>query len=314
MYWLVALALLFLTVKGYCGKRTSMDVTHPDDPYLFSLVRMFFCIIIALVLLPFEPGGLSLGIDPGMAAIALLGGLSNAAFLVGWMLAVQQNTMVLVDVALTIGALLPAVLCTLLFGEAFSLPKLGGFALILAATAILAGGGSAANKRGHGGTILLIFASAGEGLVSFSQQLYKYFYTPGTDFFTGMAYSKSIYHFYTYLFTTLTLALVLAVRLFRRRAGGGGSLTDRRALWHKLQHPLPYIAIMAFCLFAASYCQTAATGDYGMPAQILYPVIKGGCLITVNLYSALCFGERITRRTILGSLVAVGGIIVMNAH
>lgn len=316
MYWLVALALLFLTIKGYCGKKTSMDVTHPDDPYLFSLVRMLFCIVISFVLLPFEPGGLSLGIDWGMAAIGLLGGLANAAFLVGWMLAVQRNTMVLVDVTLTIGSLLPAVLCAILFGEAISLPKMVGFALILTATAILAGGAKPeSGKRSRGGIILLIFASAGEGLVSFSQQLYKYFYTPGTDYFTGTVCSKSVYHFYTYLFTTLALALILIVRVLRCRTAGadGGALTDRRALWSKLRHPLPYIAVMAFCLFAASYCQTAATGDFGMPAQILYPVIKGGCLITVNLYSALCFGERITRRTVLGSLVALGGIIVMNA-
>lgn len=311
MYWFVALALLFLTVKGYCGKKASMDVAHSDDPYLFSLVRMLFCIIISFVLLPVETGELALGIDWGMAAIGLLGGLSNAAFLVGWMLAVQQNTMVLVDVTLTIGSLLPAVLCAILFGEAISLPKMIGFALILAATALLAGGAKPAAKRSAGGIVLLIFASAGEGLVSFSQQLYRYFYTPGTEYFTGTAVSKSVYHFYTYLFTTLALAVILAVRILARRrtAGAGGSGT---ALWKKLRHPLPYIAVMAICLFAASYCQTIATGDFGMSAQILYPVLKGGCLITVNLYSAICFGERITPRTVLGSLVALGGIIVMN--
>ena len=93
-----------------------------------------------------------------------------------------------------------------------------------------------------------------------------------------------------------------------RSALGGGW---RKILVH-LRHPLPYIAVMAVCLFAASYCQTAATGDFGMPAQILYPITKGGCLITVSLYSALCFGERITARTVLGSAVALGGIVIMN--
>ena len=314
MYWFVALALLFLTVKGYCGKKTSMDVAHPDDPYLFTLIRMFFCIVISFILLPFETGELALGIDWGMAAIALLGGLSNAAFLVGWMLAIQQNTMLLVDVTLTIGSLLPSVLCAILFGEAISLPKMIGFAIILAATALLAGGAKPASaKRSAGGIVLLIFASAGEGLVSFSQQLYKYFYTPGTDYFTGTAVSKSVYNFYTYLFTTLALAVILAVRILARRRTGGEAASCGRSLWQKLRHPLPYIAVMAFCLFAASYCQTIATGDFGMPAQILYPVLKGGCLITVNLYSAIFFGERITPRTVLGSLVALGGIIVMNA-
>ena len=310
MYWLSALALLFLSVKGYCGKKTSMDIRHADDPYLFSLIRMLLCVAISFALLPFEPGGFSLGLDWGMTAISALGGICNAAFLVGWMLAVRQNTMVLVDVTLTIGSLLPALLCALLFDEPISPIRMIGFALILAATVILAGGApKTAVKRSAGGILLLLFASVGEGLVSFSQQLYKYFYTPGTDFFTGLAVSKSVYHIYTYLFTTLTLAVILAVRILRRPKDSAPPLPLRQ----RLRHPLPYIAVMALCLFAASYCQTAATGDFGMPAQLLYPLMKGGSLITVNLYSALCFGERITRRTVLGSAVALVGIIVMNA-
>ena len=73
-----------------------------------------------------------------------------------------------------------------------------------------------------------------------------------------------------------------------------------------------HIAVMAICLFAASYFQTAATGDYGMDPQILYPVIKGGCIITVNFTAMIFFNEKMTWRSIVGSLVALGGIIVMN--
>ena len=73
-----------------------------------------------------------------------------------------------------------------------------------------------------------------------------------------------------------------------------------------------HIAIMAICLFAANYFQTVATGDYGMSSQMLYPIIKGGCLITVNFTAMLCFGEKMTRRTVAGSLVALCGIVSMS--
>ena len=75
---------------------------------------------------------------------------------------------------------------------------------------------------------------------------------------------------------------------------------------------LLHIAIMAVCLFAASYLQTAATSDYGMPSQVLYPVIKGGCLITVNITAMLFFGEKPNKRSILGSCITLLGIIALN--
>jgi multidrug transporter EmrE-like cation transporter len=76
--------------------------------------------------------------------------------------------------------------------------------------------------------------------------------------------------------------------------------------------PLPYIVIMAVSMFAATYFQTVATGDYGMSSQVLYPLIKGGCLITVNIVAMLFFGEKATKRSIWGSTVALVGVVVMN--
>ena len=62
----------------------------------------------------------------------------------------------------------------------------------------------------------------------------------------------------------------------------------------------------------ANYLQTMATNDYAMPSQVLYPIIKGGCLVTVNLTAMLFFGERITARSVIGSSVAIIGIVCMS--
>ena len=72
------------------------------------------------------------------------------------------------------------------------------------------------------------------------------------------------------------------------------------------------IFVMAVCLFASNYLQTVATNDYGIPSQVLYPMIKGGCLVTVNFTAMLFFGERITRRSAMGSLIALIGIVCMS--
>ena len=69
---------------------------------------------------------------------------------------------------------------------------------------------------------------------------------------------------------------------------------------------------MAISMFAANYLQTVATNDFAMPSQVLYPIIKGGSLIAVNFTAMIFFGEKITPRSVVGSLVALAGMIFMN--
>jgi multidrug transporter EmrE-like cation transporter len=45
---------------------------------------------------------------------------------------------------------------------------------------------------------------------------------------------------------------------------------------------------------------------------VLYPLLKGGCLVTVNIVAMLFFGEKITKRSVLGTTVALAGVVVMN--
>ena len=310
-YVFVLIALICLAVKGYCGKKVGTWMRHSGDAVLFNLLRMIFCAVIGLglVLIAGEWGFLA--VDGGMLAICFFAGAANATFLVFWLLAIQKNAMVTVDVCLTIGSILPAILCALLFGEPISPLKLIGFVLILVATVILAGyNKSTVGRVGILGVIFLVLAGLGDGLAGFSQQLYKQFYTEGGVAFRA-AYPKSVYHFYTYLFASLLLLLVYGgYCLYMRRADGkSGYLTPKKPFERKA---MPVIVVMAICMFAATYFQTVATGDYGMSSQVLYPMIKGGCLITVNVTACVFFGEKITRRSILGSCVALAGMIIMN--
>ncbi|MBQ9783888.1 MAG: hypothetical protein IJW29_00100 [Clostridia bacterium] len=309
VYGIVALILLCQTAKGCFGKKTSSHVQDVGDSFVFNLLRMVFCILIGLALVALEGAVGALRLEWGMLLICLLSGAANAAFLVGWILAVQKNTMVAVDVCLTLGSIIPAVLCAILFGEAISIPKMLGFALILGATAVLSGGGAKRTGGGAIGILLLIFASAGEGLSGFAQQLFKQYYTDAGTRTHGVLYPKTVFHFYTYVFAALILLTVLVVYRLRTRTRGGE--TEKRRLSVPPTVAL-YIFIMAVCLFAANYLQTVATNDFGMSSQILYPILKGGCLITVNFTAMIFFGEKITRRSILGSCIALCGIVCMN--
>ena len=311
----VLVVLLCMTVKGACGKKTSGYATLLRHSFLFNLVRMLFCVLIGLGLVFVEGVQGGLAIDAKMLLICIFSGAANAAFLVGWLLAVQKNTMVAVDVTLTLGSMIPAVLCRLLFGEALSWQKMFGFALIILASVILsARGGETAKKKNAVGVLLLILAAVGDGMTGFCQQLYRQYYTESGSLANGVFYPKSVYHFYTYVFAALILLVVFAASAFGefRRCATDEKQGYVKEVLKPLSKPLPHIFMMALCLFAANYFQTVATNDFGMSSQVLYPVIKGGCLITVNITAMLFFGEPITKKSLLGSFVALVGIVVMN--
>ena len=314
-YLLLVIALLCLSVKGYCGKKTSTDLRQSTDPMLFNLLRMIFCVVIGLVLILIEGAGDQLAIESGMLWITLGAGVANVAFLIGWILAVRRIPLVTMDVSLTIGSLLPAVLCLILFDEAISLSKMIGFALILAATVILSGCGKSAGRRcGFLGVVLAVIATLGEGLSSFCQQLYKQYYTVDDSRAHGVYYSNAVFQLYTYVFAgSILLLLFIGAAVYQYRKQEKVPKTQYvKGLFSSCKHPLPYIVVMAICLFAGNYLQTAATTVYGMPSQVLYPVIKGGCLVTVNLTAMLFFNEKPTWRRITGSLVALGGAVLMS--
>ena len=316
VYLLLVLTLACLALKGYCGKKVGVYMRDNGDAFLYNFLRMSFCLAIGTALIFIEGSQGFFGVDGRMIAISALSGVSNAAFVVCWLLAIERNTMVTVDVCLTMGSFLPAVLCLALFGDTFAWQKLIGFALILGASAILAGYNKKIKKgkTGFFGVILVILATLGDGMINFSQQLYLKFCAEGGAYATERVYPKSVFHFYTYLFAAVALGLFfLFYKLMRSSKKELAPAVDGVEVKSgDLGRAVPLIAIMAICLFAANYLQTVISGDFGMTSEVLYPVLKGGSLITVNFVAMIFFGEKITKRSIAGTLVALGGIIIIN--
>ena len=308
VYLVVFAALMFNSLKGYNGKKVSILATRAEDPYYFSTVRMGMCMLIGLAIVLF--GGASLRIDGGMLAICTLAGLANVAFLVAWMMAVKYNPMVTVDVTMTTGSIIPAVLCLIFFSEAISLPKMLGFALIVLASFVLSGYHKSQKKSSLRGILWLLVVVLGDGMMAFSQQLYVKYYKEGGAFAGENVYPLSLYHFYTYVVAFIAVGIIFSVMLLRRR--GEERKEYCGTLGSALRPALFHIAVMATFLFATTYLQTVATGVMGMPSQMLYPIIKGGSLIVSNLIAAICFGEKPTWRSLVGSLVALGGIVLLN--
>ena len=314
-YLFLVITLILFSVKGFCGKKTSNDIVLPTDPILFNALRMLLCIVIGFLMILLDNALPQMAVQPMMLLLTFFAGAANVAFLIGWILAVRRIPLVTMDVALTIGSLLPAVLCLILFGETISVPKMIGFGLIMVATVVLSGySGSGGKRAGFLGAALAVIATLGEGLSSFCQQLYKQYFTVDGSRFCGTAYANSVYQFYTYVFAAALLAIIFAaVAILRYKKQEEKVKTQYVCrLFASCKRPFLYIVIMAICLFAGNYLQTAATVTYGLSPQVLYPVIKGGCLVTVTITAMLFFNEKPTRRSIIGSLIALSGSVLMS--
>ena len=314
-YLFLVITLILFSIKGYCGKKTSNDIVLPTDPLLFNGLRMLLCIVIGFLMILLDRAIGQMSVQPTMLLLTFCAGIANVAFLIGWILAVRHIPLVTMDVALTIGSLLPAVLCLILFQESISVPKMIGFGLILIATIVLSGyNGSSGKRAGFLGVALAVIATLGEGLSSFCQQLYKQYFTTEGSRFCGTAYENSVYQFYTYVFAAALLAIIFAVVAILRYKKQEKEKKGRyvRELFASCKRPFPYIAVMAICLFGGNYLQTAATVKYGLSPQVLYPVIKGGCLVTVTITAMLFFNEKPTKRSIIGSAIALGGSVLMS--
>lgn len=293
-YAMLLIILCLMTLKGYCGKKCAGLIVENSDAYLFNFVRMSTCTIIGIVLIAFESSGEYLMIDGRMLLICLASAVANVFFLVGWMFAIERNAMVTVDVTLTIGSIIPALLCALLFSEVILLNKMIGFLLIVIAAMLLSGYNG--NKNGGKfGWVFLIIAALGDGMIGFIQQLYVRYCS---------IYPKSVFHFYTYLFSGAIL--LIAFHILKKGI-------KHNFDFQRTKRPLPYIAIMSLCMFAVGYLQTLLVDDYQMSSQILYPFIKGGCLITVTIVAMLFFGEKPTKKSIFGTLIALFGVVVLNS-
>lgn len=315
VYLFVILALLCLAVKGFCGKKTSIYAEKISYAFLLNLVRMLLCIVVGLIVLLIESGGRITGIDWRLALISLTGGAGTAMLVVCWVLAIRENTLVKVDVACTVASLLPAILSLIFFKESLSGWKMLGFALILSAVIIVSIGKGGQKKTGLFGAIMLVLTALGDGIASFSQQLYKQFYTEGGMYTGETLYSEATFNFWMYIMAAAVIMVVYVVYVLtagrKETTPEGEPLTTVRRI-KDISKALPYVAIMAACLFGANYFQTISTSVYGMKAQVLYPLIKAGCLISSNLQGALLFNEKLTVQNIVGSFVALGGMVLIN--
>ena len=205
-YLYLTIALLAGATKGYCGKRTSGRIKGWNNAISANLLRMGLCILIGLGVV--LVGGESAKLIPSGKALAIyaLSGISTSVFVVTWLIAVRTSAYVLMNVFLMLGVIVPMSLGSLCYGEAIRWNHWIGLAVLLAATLLLCSYNNGIKQKLTGKALLvLLISGVANGVTSFSQKMLKYEVADG---------SAAVFNFYTYVFSALSLAVVLLTKVY----------------------------------------------------------------------------------------------------
>ena len=293
-YLFLSMALFAGATKGFCGKKMGNYAANTQSAVLLNLIRMLLCILFGVPLILITDGKLAFSFEGSVLWISALSGVSTAAFVVLWLLAVRKSAYMMLDVFLTLGALLP-MLMGYYFGEQIGAWQWVGFGILLFAVMLMCSYHNQIKSRiTIPSLLLLIGCGVASGLSDFSQKLFVRL-LPGQ--------SKSLFNLYTYVFAALVLGGCYLLLLLRGKPRFDGEARTGR-------HIYPLIAVMALALLLNSYFKTLAAER--LEAVYMYPLNQGAALVISTLMATFFFGEKPTVRCVLGILVAFAGLLIIN--
>ena len=295
-YLFIMLSVFAGVTKGFCGKRISSYTEEFKSAAFSNLIRMIFCIAIGFLFVLFDGGLEKLVPNVDFIFVSALSGISTSAFVIFWLFAIRQGAYGLVDVFLTLGTLLSALLSVLFYGAEFTAFDAVGFLMLIIASVILCS--YSINIKRNGITVAamatLVLSAICNGISDFSKEIFNKE--------LGDVYTASAFNFYTFLFSALVLFIIFLIPKSTK--------SSRENIRTLTKRGVPYIALMAVCLFLNSFFKTLAAKTLDM--ALISPLSQGAALILVTVMASVFFGEKIKKRCIWGLIVAIGGLLIIN--
>lgn len=296
-YLFLSLALISGAAKGFCGKKVSGATKTLSGAALINFLRMAFCIVIGACLMlaggvvPFAK------IDGVMILISALSGISTAIFVISWLISVRSGAYVMLDVFLMLGVGVTVSCCRLFLNEEIRINQIIGFIILVIAAYVMCSYDISLNgKMSAGKVALLILCGVANGLTDFSQKLFVYKVEGG---------NTAEFNFYTYIFASIALLAVFAFVQMREK-----HRKKEQSESVPLSKIIPFVAVMAVCLFLNSYFKTLAAAS--LDSAILYPLNQCAALILSLLMAAIFFKEKITVRCVVGICMAFAALLIIN--
>lgn len=295
-YLFLTLALAAGITKGYCGKQISNTVKGFSEALFANIVRMLLCIVIGF----FISGGNVFVSDKMFFVSSILSGISTALFVVTWLFAVRSNAFMFVEVANTVGVLIPVISGIFLFNANVTTKQWIGIAILVLAVYVMSTYNKSINNKMRVKDIfILVMCGISYGLTSLSQKMF-------------VEYTKDIpavtFNFYTYFIAFAFLFIWYQINEVLHKNKGCPKEKMKFSGWVKSYGV--YIFIMSVCLFLNSYFNTIAA-DYLDPVA-MYPLVQGTSLIAASLMAVFAYKEKMSVNGIIGIVLSFVGILFIN--
>lgn len=293
-YLYLAVALFGGLAKGFCGKKTSLDMDTFKDCLFINVAKMLFCAGVGFLLVLLEWNFSSLVLNASNVWIYLLSSVGMTTFCVLWMYAYKQDAYVFLNIFTMLGSILTCLLSLIVFGDKIRVNQWIGMAILLLAVITM----SKYNKDLKGklsikGILILIFGCLGCAVSDFSQKLYM----------RNIGTSVASFNFYTYAFGFVLLALFQVIISYKEKSFAVTPVVSSK------RNLLIYF-LTAFFLFINTVFKTMAAGK--LTSAQIYPVLQGANLICSALMAQIFFKEKTNYKSILGMSIAFIGLLVMN--
>lgn len=292
-YLFLLLALAGGLIKGFAGKKISGGVESFKDCIFVNLLRVLFCGIIGFIIICFNGDFSALTLNTANLPIYIFSAISMSAFCVSYMFAYKISAYMYLSIFGMLGSVFTCFLGRIVYEEQIKINKWFGMAILLLAVIIMSKyNKEIINKQNKASIIILIIAAISSSLSDFSQKIYM----------NELGENPQVFNFYTYLFATLLLLIVLPFAKGDLRKETGENLYNAKYIL--------ICVVISFGLYLNSFSKTFAA-SYLTTAEI-YPVLQGANLIASALLAQLLLKEKITKKSAAGMLCAFIGLLIMN--
>lgn len=207
--------------------------------------------------------------------------------------ALLGGTLVLNSIFSTAGLIVPCVLGIFVFDETLSAISLLCIAVVLVGAVLLIDSSKEATGEFSAKTLFyLVMSFFSNGMVMFFQKLFGECNPNG---------NVSMFSMLTFLIPAMALSCVLLVKK---------SKNEKLEKFPKML--MVYIMILGFAVFVIQQTVTMLTPV--MSAAVLFTIVNGGATVIAAIVGAILYKEKITIKSAVGLLLAIGALIVIKTQ
>ncbi len=280
-YLFIFISVACGVARGFGSKMVSGSVKTLRDNLDICLYRNAICCVFSFIT-ALIVGGVGFSFNLTEIVISAIAGITMAIFISSWLFAIKSDSYMLVSACASSSFIVPTILGVFFLGEKITLNKIIAFVIIVSALFFLLRYNIKINGKIHlKSLILLSVVLLSQGINQAMQKIYTHNF-PHKD--------VSHYTFYAAVFTVLSILIMIP---FSKRDKESKKTTV--LLYPKVFF---YATVMALALFGNTYFQTLASRS--VDALILYPLSSALSLGGASAMSAIFFGEKMNRDSVIG--------------